>query len=147
MKYFEVVAKCGHVGREYYYEGHFFVQAVDAKFAASKVKRKSRVKRDHEDVILSVSEVDELTYLEGLEAMRLNPYFHCKSKWEQNRVMDLIQDGIKPETDIQLSYRERSGGFYKDKRVKDKHSKRKGIRNPYKYAKYNMKYNLNDYIA
>ena len=147
MKYFEVAAKCGHVGRGYYYEGHFFVRADDAKIAAGKVKSRSRVKRDHEDAILCVREVDELTYYEGLEAMRFNPYFHCKSKREQNCVMDLIQDGIKPETDLQLSYRERSGGYYKDKRVRDRPFGRKGIRNPYKYAKYNMKYNSNDYIA
>lgn len=52
MKYFEVVAKCGHVGRDYYYEGHFFVQAQNAKIAACKVKSQPRVKRDHEDAIL-----------------------------------------------------------------------------------------------
>ena len=38
MKYFEVVAKCGHVGRMYYYEGHFFVSGDSKKIAAGKVK-------------------------------------------------------------------------------------------------------------
>ena len=147
MKYFEVVAKCGHVGRGYYYEGHFYIRAVDAKIAATMVKRKPRVKKNHEDAILRVREVDKHTYLQGLEEMKLNPYFHCRSKWEQNCFLDLIQDGIKPETDMQLAYRERYGGYHKDRRDKGMSLRRKGIRNPYKYAKYNMKYNLNDYIA
>lgn len=38
MKYFEVVAKCGHVGRDYYYEGHFFVQARMQKLQQVKLK-------------------------------------------------------------------------------------------------------------
>ena len=31
MKYYEVVAKCGHVGRNKYYEGHFFIIADSEK--------------------------------------------------------------------------------------------------------------------
>ena len=147
MKYFEVAAKCGHVGRQYYYEGHFFVLAENAKKAAERVKSAPRVKKDHKDAVLWVCEVDEPTYSEGVEAMKNNPYFHCHCKHAQNTFIGLILDGIKPETDRHLSFIERGGGYYKDNRIKDKPSKRKGIRNPYKYAKYNMKYNLNDYIA
>ena len=148
MSYFEVVAKCGHVGRMYYYEGHFFVRAENEKAAAYKVKNKSRVKKNHEDAILWVNEVDEPTYIEGIEAMKNNPYFHCGSKWQQKRFIDLIQDGIKPETETQLQYRERRKGYYKNKNSKDKPSKRKGIRNFYKYTKYNKIYEDKDlYIA
>ncbi len=148
MKYFEVAAKCGHVGRGYYYEGHFFVQAPNAKIAASKVKSQPRVKRDHGDAILWVNEVDELAYQKGIEDMRNNPYFHCNTKREQNYVLEYIQDGIKPETERQLTYRETRGGYYKDKKCKDKPSRKKGIRNPYKYAKLNVPYAKYDlYIA
>ncbi|MDE7440142.1 MAG: hypothetical protein K2N23_06525 [Clostridia bacterium] len=148
MKYFEVAAKCGHVGRNYYYEGHFFVQAPSAKIAAGKVKCQPRVKRDHKDAILWVNEVDELAYRDGLEDMRKNPYFHCKAKHEQNCVLESIRDGIKPETEKQFAYRKAQGGYYKDKQFKDKPSRKKGVRNPYKYAKYNKTYDKIDlYIA
>ncbi|MDE7329911.1 MAG: hypothetical protein K2N30_02280 [Clostridia bacterium] len=148
MKYFEVAAKCGHVGRGYYYEGHFFVQAQNAKIAASKVKCQPRVKRNHRDAILWVNEVDEPAYLKGLEDMQNNPYFHCNTKREQNCVLEYILDGIKPETERQLTYREKRGGYYKDKKYKDKPSRKRWIRNPYKYAKFNLPYDKYDlYIA
>ena len=137
MKYFKVTAKCGHVGREHYYEGHFFVKAPDAKTAAKYVKRAPRVKKDHGDAILWVKEVDEITYLEGIEAHNNNPYFNCKSKWQQKAVFDFIKDGLKPETNRQNDFRNKKSKYYRDKRIVDKQSNRKGIRNPYKYAKYN----------
>ena len=139
MKFYEVIAKCGHVGREYYYEGHFFVRAQSKQEAATVVKKAPRVKKDHEDVILDVFEVDKPTYLQGLEDFKNNPYFNCNSKWEQKRVFELIKDGIKPETETQLRYRERRIKYYKDKcGATAKPSKWRGIRNPYKYAKYNL---------
>lgn len=138
MKFFEVVAKCGHVGRGFYYEGHFFVKCGSGHEAADIVKRAPRVKKDHDDVILKVSEVAKPTYLQGLEDYKNNPYFNCKSKWEQKRVLELIKDGIKPETELQIRYRERYIKYYKDKSYADKPSKWRGIRNPYKYAKYNL---------
>ncbi len=145
MRFYEVVAKCGHVGRQNYYEGHIFVRAVDKKHAARIVKRFPRVKKDHEDAILNIYEVDEPEYLKGVEEMNNNPYFNCVSKHEQNAATEFIQDGIRPETDMQLAYREkRCGKYYKDKSSKDKPNKRKGIRNPYKYAKYNAKYDYDD---
>ena len=138
MKYFEVIAKCGHVGRGNYYEGHFFVKCRSKQEAAEKIKRAPRVKKDHDDAILGVFEVDEPTYLKGLEDYKNNPYFNCKSKWEQKRVSELIKDGIKPETEMQLQYRARRVKYYKERRGSDKPSKWRGIRNPHKYAKYNL---------
>ena len=142
MKYFEVVAKCGHVGRMYYYEGHFFVSGDSKKAAAGKVKTFPRVKKDHEDVILWVEEVTEVQYKEGLAQMESNPYFQCGSKHEQNAIVELIQDQIFPETEIQQSYREKSN-YYQDRQQK---RRGKGIRNPYKYAKYNRVLEF-DYIG
>ena len=142
MKYFEVVAKCGHVGRMYYYEGHFFVACKSKKDAAGIVKNFPRVKRDHEDAILWVDEINEVQYKEGSEAMSNNPYFKCGCKREQNAILELIQDKIFPETELQQKYREKCC-YYKDKIQK---KSKKGIRNPYKYAKYNMPYKL-DYMS
>ena len=132
--YYEVVAKCGHVGRMYYYEGHFYIISNSKKEAAGKVKGFPRVKKDHDDVILGVYEVSESEYKVGLKEMQLNPYFKCTSRHEQNAVRELIQEHIFPETGAQLEYREKCD-YYRDR--KNGYSKIKGIRNPYKYAKYN----------
>ena len=142
MKYFEVVAKCGHVGRMYYYEGHFFVCSESKKSAAGKVKAFPRVKKDHGDVILWVEEVNEIQYKEGVKRMEKNPYFQCGSKHEQNSILELIQDQIFPETEMQQDFRKKCN-YYHDK---DKREKRKGIRNSYKYEKYNRAIEL-DYVG
>ena len=138
MKYFEVIAKCGHVGRGYYYEGHFFVKCHSKRDAAAIIKRAPRVKKDHDDVILNVFEVDEPAYLEGVEEHNNNPYFNCGSKWQQKQVLEYIKDGIKPETEIQLQYRERRVKYYKKDRGGEKPCKWRGIRNAHKYAKFNL---------
>lgn len=141
--YYEVVAKCGHVGRMYYYEGHFFITSNSKKEAAEKVKGFPRVKKDHDDAILGSYEITEAEYKVGLKEMQLNPYFRCTSKHEQNVVRELIQDHIFPETDTQLEYREKCD-YYRDRRKEN--SRIKGIRNPYKYAKYNRVLEM-DYIG
>lgn len=134
IKYFEVVAKCGHVGRNQYYEGHFPVIAANKKQAARKIKRASRVKKNHEDAILSVNEIDEQAYLILLAEYDTNPYFHCNSSHKQN--FDDIKESLRPETDVQLKYRKQSK-YYKDKLKNSKPSKYRGLRNPYKYNKLN----------
>ena len=37
--YFKVVAKCGHVGKGYYFEGKFYVMAPTATRAAEKARK------------------------------------------------------------------------------------------------------------
>lgn len=37
-RYYEVVAKCGHVGKRYYYRGVFYVNAETGAEAASAVR-------------------------------------------------------------------------------------------------------------
>ena len=83
MKYFMVTAKCGHVGRGFYYEGKFFTKAESGKEAARKVRNFPRVKHDHKDAILSVVELDYTDFITGRKNMRVNPYFHSNSKQEQ----------------------------------------------------------------
>ena len=57
--YFKVVAKCGHVKRDKYYEGTFYVYARDAKGAAAFVRQFPRVKHNHKDAIISVDKITE----------------------------------------------------------------------------------------
>ena len=137
-QYFEVAAKCGHVGRGYYYEGRFFVEAGSASLAAMLIRQAPRVKHDHKDAILWVKKVDHDDYVRGCAAMEQNPYSHIKSSREQDEIMSLIEGDIYPETEREINYRKRRNKYYD--RVVTKRSK--GIRNKYKYEKYNRKYDL-----
>ena len=48
IKYYNVTAKCGHVGRENYIPISFAVKAQSAKEASKRVRNFPRVKHDHE---------------------------------------------------------------------------------------------------
>lgn len=88
-KYYEVVAKCGHVGRTNCIMIHFAVRAETKKDAAGQVKEYKRVKRNHKDCIQTVTEINFLQYV-TLKADNLSdPYLRCKSKWQQNLIKGL----------------------------------------------------------
>ena len=84
-KYYKVVAKCGHVGRNKYILRNFYVRALDGKEAAEIARRMPRVKHDHKDAIRSVDEIDLETYRLGLMEVRSDPYRQCTSVQEQRR--------------------------------------------------------------
>ena len=54
MRYYEVTAKCGHVGKGFYIPITFPVRAKSAAEAASVTRAFPRVKHDHKDAILIV---------------------------------------------------------------------------------------------
>ena len=94
MKYFEVVAKCGHVGRNFYYEGKFYIIATNGKEAAKIVREIPRVKHDHKDAILSLSEINEKEYSKGKLRNDQNPYFKCHNRKEQKIYREIIIENI-----------------------------------------------------
>lgn len=96
-KYYEVVAKCGHVGRRFYYRGVFYVRAENGSEAASVVRQFPRVKHDHPDAILQVSKVTEEEYLEGKARVANEVYFTCRNIQEQNVCWAEICCNIFPE--------------------------------------------------
>lgn len=83
MGKYEVIAKCGHVGKNYYVKKAFPVEAENGKEAAKKVRFKARVKHNHKDAILSVKKIDENRFLELRNQFKKDPYFHCKNRQEQ----------------------------------------------------------------
>ena len=87
--YFEVKAKCGHVGRNNYIPISFAVCAKDGKEAARKVRDFPRVKHDHKDAILSVEEICYDTYLEIKNRNNEDPYLQCHTKQEQKKTCNL----------------------------------------------------------
>jgi hypothetical protein len=87
-KYYEVVAKCGHVGRRNCIMIHFAVMAHDGKQAAARVKKYKRVKRDHKDCIQSVTEISFEQFMTLRAKTDADPYLHSKSKWQQKQIED-----------------------------------------------------------
>jgi hypothetical protein len=100
MGFFEVTAKCGHVGRKRYYRGLFYVQAENGRAAAAIVRIMPRVKHNHKDAILAVTKVDYAIYRKGNAAHRRNPYFDCHNTQEQLLILAKLTRDIHSETDI-----------------------------------------------
>lgn len=93
--YYEVIAKCGHVGRKHYVPIKFAVIADDGKEAAKKVRQFSRVKHNHKDAILNVKKISYERYLEIVEVNHNDQYLNCHSKHEQkliNNFEDRLED-------------------------------------------------------
>lgn len=90
MNMYEVCAKCGHVGRDYYVEKTFAVKAESAKEAAAVVRWFPRVKHHHKDAIRFVTEVDVSRYTEIITANSEDAYFHCKNVQEQRGYSEML---------------------------------------------------------
>jgi hypothetical protein len=133
MGFFEVTAKCGHVGKGQYYKAKFYVKAENGKEAAAFVRTLPRVKHDHKDAIIAVGKVDYTAFKEGNTAKRLNPYFNCCNKQEQELFLTKIEGDIHYETDAGKSERYISS---------DRRAKRKAVLRYYrkmdKYSVYNI---------
>ena len=117
-KYYEVAAKCGHVGKHYYYRGVFYVKAEDGEEAAKIVRYTPRVKHDHPDAILEVTKVTEEEYIAGKKRVADEVYFRCKSVQEQGMYWEEIKAHIFPESRFdkeEVERKPRVRRFRKDK--------------------------------
>ena len=77
-KYFQVTAKCGHIGRLKYIPINFAVCAENAREAAQFVKRFPRVKKQCKDAILACVEITHEEYMALLDANRRDTYLRAK---------------------------------------------------------------------
>ena len=82
-KYFKVEAKMGHVGRNHYLLKEIYVEAMNKKEAAAKVRMFPRVKHNHKDAIRSVKEVEYGEYLEGKKGARRDGYIMSRNIQQQ----------------------------------------------------------------
>lgn len=89
--YYEVIAKCGHVGKKHYVQVKFVVVAESGKEAAKKVRQFPRVKHDHKDAILDVRCITLEEFLEIKEINDNDPYLKCHSRQEQNLIVNLAE--------------------------------------------------------
>lgn len=97
MRYYEVEAKCGHVGRNYYVIKKFYVRANDGKEAALLVRKKPRVKHHKKDAIKSVTQISYEQYIDGIKEIKNDLYFQVHSSTEQRRVVEFEDGEIKKE--------------------------------------------------
>lgn len=87
IHFYSVYTKCGHVGRNHYMPIHFPVRAQSAKDAAMIAREMPKVKHDHKDAILKVTEIDYRDYCD-LKANNSNdPYLNCHNRQEQARLV------------------------------------------------------------
>ena len=86
QKYFEVEAKCGHVGKTNCVWIRFAVVAESRKDAAKRARMFGRVKHDHPNAIGYVKEIDFESFMVLKAENDADPYLHCKSKHEQNQI-------------------------------------------------------------
>lgn len=97
MKYYQVEAKCGHVGRNNYILKKFYVCAINGKEAASRVRKFPRVKHHHKDAIRNVVEIEYEQYMNGLNERSLDPYFLVRNSSEQKEYAETINGQIVRE--------------------------------------------------
>ena len=85
--FFEVKAKCGHVGRNKYVLKDFYVEADSAKEAALNVRNMPRVKHHQKDAIREVMKITEEEYKEGKIKNKQDEYFNVHNSSDQKRIV------------------------------------------------------------
>lgn len=85
--FFEVEAKCGHVGKNKYILKNFYIKTESAKKAAFIIRNVPRVKHDHKDAIRNVREITYEEYVEGAKRMEVDDYFRIHNSSEQKAIL------------------------------------------------------------
>lgn len=92
MNYYLVTTKCGHVGKNHYIEIIFPVKAETGRDAARIARQFPRVKHHHWDAIKDCQKVSKRLYDRQIEINHNDPYLQVKSKREQNKIKNLIEE-------------------------------------------------------
>lgn len=95
--FYKVLAKCGHVRRNFYTTKWFYVKATSGKEAAKIVRYKPRVKHDHKDAIKQVIEIEYEEYINGLKIMASDMYFNVHNIQDQKLYNCVKEDEVYPE--------------------------------------------------
>lgn len=122
MAYYLVLCKAGHLGRRCFMPIWFPVEAENGREAAKIARDIPRVKHNHTDAILDCVKTDYEGFLNQIAENKQDPYLCCYSRHQQNQIMPLIQDRIRPETrymrgDKQKYSRRRVNLFVQSKRL------------------------------
>lgn len=126
---YEVIVKCGHVGKRNYILKTVPVCAEDKAQAAAKARMMPRVKHDHPDAIRQVRVVDAPRFAELVAVHRADPYFQCHCIQEQRALCH----------DLELLPEKRSDRSFAGKNEPSKKALYAGkvsIRNPKRYQRF-----------
>lgn len=113
-KYYKVVAKCGHVGKNKYVPVAFAVYAESGSAASQLVRTFPRVKKQLSDAIISCEEIDRKTYKQLRKENRNNPYLKCKCHADQIAIANFEEEILynfkekrhrKIEPELSMKYR------------------------------------------
>lgn len=121
MKCYEVLCKCGHVGRQHYIPIAFPIIAISKKEAAEIARKLPRVKHHHKDVILEVNEITYEEYEILLEKNRNDEYLQCHNIQEQNQLnlsARLVEDPHY-QTEVLFTTLDNKIKVYKKQKVKN----------------------------
>ena len=106
--FFEVQAKCGHVGRNNYIVKNFYIRTDSAKKAAKIIRQAPRVKHHQKDAIVKVREIEREEYIQGVIRMQEDPYFNVNNSSDQKRLLigDIItEENLEEEMVRQVRYK------------------------------------------
>ena len=127
MRMYEVTAKCGHVGRNYFTVKTFAIIAESKKEAAAIIKQTPRVKHDRKDAIMSVEIIDSPRFNDLFHQNQADPYFSSFCIQDQRALG--YMDRIREECDVQAE---------REAPIHQLYYRKKALRNAKKY--------LNNYI-
>lgn len=104
-RYYEVEAKCGHVGKRKYINITFGVIARSKKEAAEIARKIPRVKHDYRDAINYVREITQEEFFAIVNKNNDDTFLTCKNIQEQRmycvNLEERIQDRVIDEEDYQ----------------------------------------------
>ncbi len=89
IKYYAVICKCGHVGRNKYIPITFPVAATNGREASAKARSIARVKHHQKFAIINCREIDKNEYCRLQKVNSSDPYLRCKNKQQQNLIENL----------------------------------------------------------
>lgn len=89
--YFEVEAKCGHVGIKNCVWIKFAIWSENGKQAAEKARNLPRVKHHHKDAIRNVRRISFEEYIILKAKNDADPFLHCKNIQEQRNIQEIAE--------------------------------------------------------
>lgn len=111
-KYFQVTAKCGHLGKLRYIPINFAIYAENAHEASQFAKKLPRVKKQCKDAILACEEITYEEYMALLDANRKSSYLTAKCRRQvivdenfESQIQSMERHTRKEKRPLSMKYR------------------------------------------
>lgn len=121
MRYFKVIAKCGHVGKGHYIPKEFYVMANDKKEAAARVRWFPRVKHHWKNAIEEVCEIQKNEYDLGEANTKNDLYFRVTNSTDQRIYEAIDWDEVHDRETTEKKERDKNYTYYaRMKKIRDR---------------------------